>query len=152
MNQREVRDVFEAAREARAELERRAARRAMIEALSVTSGIPQAIRGGGSDPTATAGQALADLDTADERGVGEALASRLDRARRLADGVGACLGDLAGTVLADYYLLGLEWKTVAHVNGVSKSTAFRLRDTAFDWIASVGEARAVLGVGTAEDA
>lgn len=151
VNSREVRDIFEASRQARRDLERRKTRIARITASSISTGIPQAIQGGISDPTAHAGQALADLNTAEEREMEAVLLGRIQRARQLCEGVKKGVGYLASDILLDYYVNGLEWKQVAFISDVSKSTAFRLRDAAFEWIASVGEARAVLGWGIAED-
>ena len=152
MNPREVRDLFESSRQARQDLDHRRERLVALRAASVSSGIPQAIQGGVSDPTATLGQALADMDGEEQRRTESLLLSRIARAKRLCSGVRRCFRMAAGDVLEDYYVNGLSWAQVAALNSVGRTSAIRLRDVAFEWIATVGEAKAVAGEGMAQDA
>lgn len=142
--------VFDAARSARADLNHRRERLTRIENASMSSGIPQAISGGKSDPTATVGQALADLDD-EYRGIEAGLIAKLVKAQRVCMGVRRCFKMAAGDILEDYYVRGLSWDQVAAINNVGKATAIRIRDAALDWISYVGLERAMSGEGLAED-
>lgn len=161
MSPLEVKDIFDEAREAKRDLDSMAARQLRIESSSMSSGIPQAVQGGKSDPTAVAGLALADLN--DRRRETEALLNmRIERARELIEGVrrafkpsahSAKVGRArAADILEDYYLHGLAWKQVAALNDIGKATALRVRDTVCEWISYVGFEKAIEGEGVAEDA
>lgn len=156
----EVKDIFDEAREAKLDLDGMEARQLRIESSSMSSGIPQAVQGGKSDPTAKAGQALAELH--DQRRETEALLrERIERARALIEGVRRAfkpkdrsirVGRVrVADILEDYYLNGLAWKQVAALNDVGKATALRVRDMAFEWISFVGVEKAIEGEGVAED-
>lgn len=149
MNQQEVRDIFEASRQAFSDLKHLRERLCRIESISMSSGIPTAIHGGKSDPTATAGMALADFD-GESREIEAAAISKINRVKTLCAGIRRGLGLIYGDILEDYYVRGLSWAQVAIVDNVSKPTALRLRNTAFDWVAFVGEDRAAKGIGRAE--
>lgn len=160
MSPSEVRDIFDEAREAKFDLESMAARQVRIETSCMSTGITQAVQGGKSDPTARAGQALAELN--EERREREAmLCARIARARLLCDGVRRAfrprnrsvkVGRMrAADILEDYYVNGLPWKQVVAINDVSMATATRVRDIAFEWISLVGIEKAMSGEGIAED-
>lgn len=140
----DVRDVFERALQARRDLDHMRARIEALSSPSLSSGIPQAISGGRSDPTGTAASALADGEEEMRRMEAECL-SRIGQARRLVAGVRRGLGLTYGDVLHDRYVGGLTWAAVAMVNHISRTTTKRYRDVAFDWIASVGILRAEAG-------
>lgn len=147
-----VRDLFDAARQARSDLEHMRARLVRLESAGISSGIPQAIGGGGkSDPTATVGLALADYDSAEHRAVEAQCLATIDRALAIIAGLRAGFRISVADVIEDYYLRGLSWGQVAAIEHLGKATCLRLRDLGFDWIAAVGEERAARGEGLAED-
>ena len=55
------------------------------------------------------------------------------------------LGVIYGDILEDRYIRGLGYEAVALLNGISRTTAIRYRDIAFDSISSVGPNRAKAG-------
>ncbi len=133
---------------------RRAAAR--LEELRLMEGAPQpsgprregARACGTGDPTATAaeraiegGRELAEEERACERAV--------DEARALGEGVRLAFDAPWWRVLDLHYLRLMGWREVAEETCVSLRTCLRWRDAAFEWIDSVGFARARAGVGIA---
>lgn len=149
MSPNEVRDVFERALEAKRDLDHLRARLGRLAEGSLPGGIPQAIHSGIAAPTERAGMELADASVELRRSEA-ALADEVARCERLCDGIGDAMGLVYGDILRDRYVGALAWERVAELNDVSKSTALRYRDVAFEWVASVGIHRAERGEGNAE--
>lgn len=148
----EVRDIFEHALQTKNDLKHLRKRLEAMQDPSLSGGIPTAIHGGLSDPTANSGTALADYS--DEYRQTEArYISELSKVKELCSGIRIGLGLVYGDILEDYYVRGLGWKQVAKANFVSVNTAQRKRDVAFDWVSDVGLEKAIDGYGKAtEDA
>lgn len=79
----------------------------------------------------------------------ETLVAELMEARALVTGIGEGLGIPYRLVLENYYILHLSWEQVSEVCRMPLRTCYLHRDTAFDWVDSVGFAHAKEGTGTA---
>lgn len=147
----EVRDIFEQALDARRQLDRLRQRLADLHGAHHRSPLVGQPSGAGTpgDPTARIGTELAD-ERAGLLRAEQVLSERIERCRSLCDGVSAGLGWDHGVVLADHYLAGKEWGTIARSMGVSRNTVRRMAQTAFEWIANVGPGRAMAGKGNAD--
>lgn len=140
----EVRDIFEGHLQSKRDLELMRSRVEALRSPTLSAGTAQVSGGGTSDPTATAGSALVDEAAQLER-LEAAYRRSLERVAALIQGAREALGLAYGNVLEDRYVRGYEWSVVASLGNVSRKTAYRYRDVAFDWIASVGEYRAKEG-------
>ena len=142
----DVRDLFDRALAARREIRRMRHRLEALKSPTMSAGIPQAVHGGMSDPTASAASALVD-EEGEMRQMERSCLAVIDEAREIVRGVLKGLGVSYANVLDDHYIRDLSWDAVAALNGISKSSALRYRDVAFDWIATVGVVRAKSGEG-----
>lgn len=149
MTPAEVGELFERGLRAKLELRRMEERLQALASPAISSGIPQAIRGGKSDPTADAANAMTDLEQSMQE-TAEALERDVQMNERLSEGIRRGLGPRYGDIIEDRYCRALGWKQVAAINGMAIATVHRYKDTAFEWVASVGPTRAMEGVGNAE--
>lgn len=145
----DVAAFFDSCLAARESLKRLRLRRKAIEDSIIRSpkgGVPS---GGPGDPTARTAQRLMGLDES-EREAEEYLASKIAECERVCVGVGKVKGYDKGIMLADHYISGETWDTIARDFDVHISTVIRWRDSIFEWISFVGLAAAAEGIGRAE--
>lgn len=145
ITQREVREWFEQIGHYRVTLQRLHDRRESLESpLHSTSQLTVGGSGVG-DPTARAAMALISARE-DEESTERALMREIERCRRVCDGIKKAIDKETGAILEDHYIGGLTWSAVAQAMRISEPTVYRKRNIAFDWIATVGLARAEDGM------
>lgn len=140
-----IRDFFEGVRRAGARME---------QVLDIIEAGGEAGRRGVGKPAGisdpTAARALARIQRmADLEAELASIEAEMQEAREIIDGTGRALGGIYAEVLAAYYLRRLTWTQTASGLGIPKSTAILHRDTACEWIDSVGTAHAKAGTGAA---
>lgn len=80
----------------------------------------------------------------------ESLVFLISEALAIIAGVGMALGEKHMQVLHAFYIECEPWGRVSEMLGMSRRNCLRIRDTALDWIDSVGFAHAKDGTGYAE--
>ena len=111
---------------------------------------PVVTGGGTSAPTERQGEELA-YRRAEFEAEERRLTGRIALARDLCEGIRRSIGFKYATVMECRYLLDMPWKQVADVLGVSRTSAYRLRDVAIGELAERGTAY-LRELGTRDDA
>lgn len=145
-------ELFLRGRKAANDLKRIHAHREQLRSGMPSGGMPSVNSGGGvSDPTGRAGNYLADMSAEWEREEAADLAVIRD-VQKLCKGVGRGLHDpMYQLILESYYILGNEWKEVAALLDRSLTKIYTMRQTALEYVAFVGPAAAMDGLGRAEE-
>lgn len=150
MTPEQVKEWFEAIGAHKTTLRRLRARREALESPTMgSSGQPIVSGGEHGDPTARAALALIEARITEEE-TERQLADEIERCRRVCDGIGRATKRENGVILASHYIEGETWGVVARSIGVTPQTVYRMRDVAFDYVATVGLARAEEGMSIGE--
>lgn len=149
----EAGEMFERGRRAMRDLALLHAHIAKLRSGVPSGGLPSATTGGGiSNPTAGVASVLVDM--ADEwQSEEKALLAQIEDCKELCYGVGIAFAQdkRYRMVMELYYLLGMEWKQVAALVGISLTTALTMRRAVCDYVAHVGPKAAKQGLGRAEE-